>query len=506
MSADPIEATQTEFAHLSKLQLEKHTTDSPDAPIESIFAGAVNRRTWYSTFPHKLESEYQNEKIKYKSLHTPDYLAHVYIVQQLPALRVKDKWKEEIRICWPHNCGNNITTKGEFVIGSSNIIQTIDNKWMDDHHQMMIENGYEKFIKKCQGNFPFLEDWNTFLPEYALTPMQPFFIDSDTEMAFPIYRIDPQKDISIKYKIRRNFREMLRMKKKCVDGWKEICFNKTYIEGNFGKDELPLPEMYGIYYKISSAEIDVSLEADENGVVKDTYEQMINEVIVYDRDEKHSYGANVAVELHSAHPCKFVTVKAENSIYEKSRNYSNYTTDEDVYKGSSPIKSFPCLSFGPTIKMEKLDSCHTDRMFPYYHAPRVPTEPGYNLIPFSSRVADFNFDVGVILSNLKVKLAVELGNTDPMITKVQIYREAEPNGDIIIGQEDFGSDSNGSFDAKQIDEVIEEKEEELKSNSKNKTTYKLIVRTVISKTLIYSRIPGSKYFNVHFRAHEEISK
>lgn len=497
--ADPIEACQAEFSHLSTLQTEKHTIKILDEEIESIFAGAVNKRTWYSTFPHKLESECQDDKIKFKSLHTPHYLAHVYLEQQMPALRVKEKYKKNIRICWPHNCGNNISIKGEFVIGSSNCIQTIDCKWMDDYVQFLIDDGYENFIHECQGNLPFLEQWSTFLPEYTLTPMQPYFIDSDTEEAFPIYRINPQTEITFKYRIRRNFRDLLRMQKRLDNEWKDIAFNKSYIEGNFGKDELPLPNMWGIYYRISKAEISSLMEKDENGNRVDRYEQMINEIIVLDKDDKHTFGTTANVELHSAHPCKFVTIKAENALYEKTRNYSNYTTDINVYEGWSPIKRIPSLSYGPIIKMENLEQHHTARMFPYYHCPRVPYEKGYNIIPFSSRVADYGFDVGVILSNLKVNLQVELGNTNPMNTSVQIYKEDNIEDDAIL-QED---EDQVEIIPASIDEVLEEKEEEVKSDLIKKTKFKLVIRTVINKTLIYTRSEESNYFDVTFLQHEE---
>jgi len=211
----------------------------------------------------------------------------------------------------------------------------------------------------------------------------------------------------------------------------------------------------------------------------------------------------ICVELHSAHPCKFVTIKAENSLYTKTRNYSNYTTNENVYEGWSPIKSFPSLKYGPTVKMEEIESYHTDRMFPFYHCLRVPYEEGYNIIPFSSRVAEFNFDVGVILSNLKVKLPIELGNTNPMITSVKIYKDGEPHDDVILGEEET---LNESHFPGMIDEIIEEKEEEVKTESEKIAKFKIIVRTVISKTLVYSKIKDKKYFRVHFKAHEEVSK
>ena len=229
---------------------------------------------------------------------------------------------------------------------------------------------------------------------------------------------------------------------------------------------------------------------------------MINEVIAIDKDDKYSYGTTAHIDLHSAHPCRFVTIKAENCMHEKTRNYSNYTTDVNVYNGWSPIKSFSSLDYGPTKKMHQIDSYHTDRMFPYYHAPRVPYEPGYNLIPFSAKISDFNFDVGVILSNLKVKLPVEIGNTNPMITTVKIYKEGDEPEDIFLSDDD----DNGKERQERDDVYIEDEKEEEKSASTNNIKYKLIVRVIVNKTLVYSREEGKKYFDVHFRKHEDSVK
>lgn len=499
MAALPIEATQMEFAHLSKLQVDKHTISSPNEDIETVFAGAVGKRTWYSTFLHPLEASPQDNKITYLVLNKPDYLAHVYLEQELPALQVKDQYKDVIQICWPHNCGNNIMVKGEFVVGSSTIIQTIDSEWLDDHQQMMMENGQENYVRKTQGNFPFLENWNTFLPSYTLTPEQPFFIDADSETAFPLYLFSEQTTKSFKYVVRRNFRDILRMRKLINGVWKEINFNKSYISGNYDKDELPYPKMWAIFYKISQAEIDAFVLPNSDGDMINQFERMIDEVISVPVKDKYGYGSTPVIDLHSAFPCKFVTIKAQNSTFERSRNYSNYTTHLNVYEGSSPIKEFTSLKYGPTAKMVHIGSHHTDRMLPRYHAPRVPYEEGYNLIPFASNISEYGFDVGVILSNLKVQLTVEMGNTDPKITTIKIYKNSDDNADTII---DDGSDEGSSRKVQQ-DEIIEEKEE--KNDTVGKVTYKLIVRTVVSKTLIFSRIQGTNFFNVHFKAHEDSS-
>lgn len=491
IEATPIQACQMEFAALSKLQLENHTSNSPNGDIESIFAGAIVKRTWYATFLHKMESEVQNNKIKFKVLHTPHYLARVYVTQKLPALRVREKWSqnEEVQICWSHNSGNNVMRKGEMVIGSSNTIQTIDSKWLDDYIQLLIESGNESFINDCQGNHPFLEQWNTYLPRYTLTPIQPYFFEADTEAAFPIYKIQDETDISFKYTRFTNFREMLRMRRRFGDTWKEISFNKTYIEGNYGKDELPLPEMWGIYFVVSKAEIE-SVPLDEFKKPIDTFEQIIDDVIEISTEGVYTYDDSPpAIEIQTGQPCRLITIKAENSDFAKKRNYSNYTTNVDVYKGWSPIKKIVSVKYGPETKMANIKSYHTSRMLPYYHCVRVPYERGYNIIPFSSKLSDFNFDSGVIMSNLNVKIQLELGDTNPMITKVKLYKE-----------------DTDKIEDEILDDVepskLREKESIKDTVKESLTSYKIIVRALVSKTLVYSKAQDGNHYNVYFKKHE----
>lgn len=500
-----IEAGQAEFTALSKLQIERHTASHKDEPIESIFTGGIAKRTWYSTFPCQMESDVQKDTVKFKVSSAPHYLAYVYLVQKLPALRVKKSEEENTLICWPHNCGNNVTVSGGFTVGNSNQLQSMDCKFLDDFCQIMIENGYEDFIKNCQGNFPFLEEWSTFLPEYPLTVVHPYFFTVDTDNAFPIFRIDPKLDISFKYKIRNSIKDLLRMKRKIKGEWKEIEFNMNYIEGNLGKHELPNPEMWGIYFRITQAEIDSKIKHDEGDsdrekYEKDNFEQIIYDVLIQDKENDYGFGSSANIQAQSAYPSRFITIKAEDINFSKCRNYSNYTTHKNVYEGWSPIKHIT-LNYGPTKKIEKLPSYHTSRMMPFYHCNRVPYERGYNVIPFCSKMNDYGFDTGVMLSNLNASMSIKFKNTDPMLSIVQAYSDDGRNRDVIIGDEEDRENDK-------IIEIIDDDGENLfKNSSKNDKKnsgpkYKIITRIIISKTLVFQRNKDSEYFNVKFKAHE----
>lgn len=489
-----IEACDAELVALSGLQLDKHTTEDAKEPIDSIFSGCVNKRLWYSTFPAKLESDIQNDVIKYKVHHNHHYLAHVYMVQKLPHLRVKKEFEGIIQICWPHNCGNNITVSGELRVGELTL-QTLDSKWLDDFNQFFVLPGYETFINDCQGNLPFLENWSSALPEYDLSPPQPYFFEYDTDDALPIFRINPQNPLAFKYKVRRNFRDILRMRKITDSTWSDITFNKNYIEGNFDSDELPQPELWGIYYRIDNPEIMTKQQKEY-----DEHEQIISDIISIDKDRK-KYNSEIVFKLDSAHPCKGITVKAEKYVNKLTRNYSNYTSHENVYNGWSLIKSVPKLAYGPAIKITNLEHYHVSRMLPYWHATRVPYEKGFNLIPFSSKLDETDFDVGPILSRVGggggTKLVIELNSTDPTLSDVHIYKKSANDSDYI-----------------DVDEKIEESDDEIDKNEKDKLetklsekkrgdTYTVCVRLIISKTLVYKREGGdSKYYKLSVRKHQ----
>lgn len=510
---DIVEACEHEFLALSKLQHEMHNASSRSESIQSIFSGAISERLWYSTTPIKMEVETQNDIVKYIVLNTFHYLSHVYMVQKLPALKVKKAYNDTIQICWPHNVANNVTKLGEFKVNETKI-QTIDNKWLDDFLQFFTESGREQWIAECQGNIPELEDWNNFLPEYDLTPIQPFFIDNDDNTAFPIFKIDRQHKIHFRYKLRRNFRKLLRMRKLIEGKWCDIPFNKNYIEGNYGSDILPEPELWGIYYKVTEPELNSNLNCEGDDGVRSN-EMIVLDVIPIKGENLYTYGKSPTIPLVSDQPVKAFTFKAQKKDYLKSRNYSNYTTEDEVRKGFSPIDKVNKFCYGTANKMKDIGIHHTSRIFPFYHCTRTPFEKGYNIVSLCSKIDDSSFDTAVILSNLKAELKLSFRNMDPKQTKIYIYNKDSKSKqqDEPIGLS-FSSSATNKKHHKEIDESIidfddkpigkkkptDQVESEIPT-SEDSDEYIVEIRLIVMKIMVFIKDEKSNYYKIILKKH-----
>lgn len=505
------EACEQEFLALSKLQREMHNAPPGSETIQSIFSGAISERLWYSTIPIKMEVEVQNDVAKYTVLNTLHYLSHVYMIQKLPALRVKKSYSETIQICWPHNVANNITKIGEFKVNETKI-QTIDSKWLDDFLQLFTQPGREQWIAECQGNIPELEEWNAFLPEYDLTPIQPYFIDGDDNTAFPIYKIDRQHKIHFRYKLRRNFRKLLRMRKLISGVWCEIPFNKNYIEGNYGSDILPEPELWGIYYKISEPELNSNINCEEGDR---SNEMIVLDIISIKGENLYSYGKSPTIPLVSDQPVKAFTFKAQKKEFLKARNYSNYTTEDEVRKGSSPIEKINKFCYGTANKMKDIGVYQTSRIFPFYHCTRTPYEKGYNIVSLCSKIDDSSYDTAVILSNLKAEVKLSFRNMDLKQTKIFIYsKDTKSKSD-----ENFSSLASGKKKGMLDENFFEEEDTPIRNMIKTERTdksedvlspeektsisdeYIIEIRLIVMKILVFIKDEKTNYYKIILKKH-----
>jgi hypothetical protein len=491
MSDETITCSEIEHSSLSDLQKKNHEIDPKiDEQFETLFDAPDGKRTWYSNFLHPAVSSQIGKEIIYKVLPTASYLSTLTMRQVLPALKIKDEFKGRVQICWPHNCANNIIEEGSFIYGSSFKMQTINSEYLDDYLQFFTEPEHKKALNEMQGNLPFLEEWSDFLPAYSVKAIHPYFFTTCTETAFPIFRIHPDKELFFKYTIRDSLRELLRMRIKGKSGWKEIKFNAKYIEGNYGSVKLSPPQILAYYYKISPEEIAMRSQEQK-------YIQMVDDIISIDTEYKHKLGDKVDIALHSKDPCRFFTVKARKDRFFKNRNYSNYTTFEELKKGWSPIVGFPYLKYGDVYKFKDIPYDVTSELNPLYYCNRVPWEKGYNIFSFSSKTYDCGFDTGVILSNTGgTGIKVELGDTDPFKIDLEVDAKTTKFDDDKL-DEDFSEDEQ-----REKEEVEEDEEIETNDNfDVRKNCYSVICRVTVSRTLAYVKNAENPYYYVKFEKH-----
>lgn len=431
----------------------KTDEDAEDDDIVCVFARQFHRTSWYSHMSAPLQCTGENP-FTFSVNNTFHFVKYLYLVDGLPALRVKREFQGRVRIAWPPYPAHNIVNSLVFdVDGSrfgyldSHIIDSMAQYTMGycrEHYDMMV------------GNVDMLTKWSTFLPEYPLQLPLPFDIARDPSHAFPILYTNTKSNINIILNMRNKIVDLLKMErltertievreekngevklvKQKSQYWKPIPCALEYLEGVSASGTIRKPELWGRYAYLTEKELnwwrkcnDVSnvqveeiidtTNAQEPEKVKLIHwNYFIDDFVGCDDDNEKSYGETAAVSLSGRYPTRAVFFFAENMTARKNRNFSNYTTNvDDLAKGWDPCARHT-LQFGDTKRLDDVDSIHSANVECLYHAVNPPRDPGYHLIAFSDRLDSLDADLGIVMDAVKARFSVKLGNTDPMLKQV----------------------------------------------------------------------------------------
>src|SRR5438270_1548625 len=115
---------------ISQFQRELHD-ESPSGEgdgVTSNFLREFRKTTWYTHLPAKLKCNVDGNDLVYTANNTFHYLMYTYMRQFFPALRVKEKYRDRIQICWPHNAGTNGVDSAQLKFDDETP-QSIDSVW-----------------------------------------------------------------------------------------------------------------------------------------------------------------------------------------------------------------------------------------------------------------------------------------------------------------------------------------------------------------------------------------
>ena len=223
--------------------LINQVSNDPNNKVNSRFTCTIEKNAWSTHTKAKMPHSAEEGEVIYTASKKFDVLFKSEIHINLLPIKVKDKYKKWIQICYPHNPGHNICYQGELKIDDDHH-QTIDSVWMDFHSQFYMKEGAGKreHYNRMVGNLPCLEEWNTELPGMKLLVSQPYSYSRNTRVALRTLR-SSMNTVTHHYKIRNKFHELLRMRAKQEkgQGWKEIPCKLSYLDIPENAKELPIP-------------------------------------------------------------------------------------------------------------------------------------------------------------------------------------------------------------------------------------------------------------------------
>lgn len=401
-----------ELRRITKFQEEIHTSqkrsDGTLENIDSIFQYEFRKCTWYTRLHSKMPCIEADDEYVFKANMTFHYLLYSYILQHYPSVSIKPSYRKDYKICWGHNLPIHTIEEARFEVDEV-VYNTLDNVWLDDRYEYFMKRGagFRKSHNTAIGNLPKYERWSDELESHETTLDQPWYYSRSAALAFPLFYCGKDSTVSHFYRMKTKISETLRMAKRVEGGkWielKEVDF--SVLEDLNEKSKLKKPEMWAAYGYVR----DRYIEYSKNCAGSDKKVFYIEDVVACDQTNTTRYGKTVSIDLDCDKPCKSIFWKAENTDATVRRNFSNYTTEVNLYKGECPIDRVS-LKYGDSHRFKNMKTLHFSRMQPWYHLSSAPSVQGYNVYALADDVSSLDADAELTLSELKSKMLFKLRN------------------------------------------------------------------------------------------------
>lgn len=414
---------RVELETFSEFQKDLHAGREDGEVLESYNHTEHIKTTWHAHLPCRFGSSQNRDTIVYKPPGNFDTLLYSYRVHYMPAIRVKEEYKDRIRICWPHNLGINLCTAAKALFNEEPF-QTIDSKSNDCAHQFFSMGDKESAVNEDMGNVPEMENWNTILPKYKVVVYDPWNYSRDPTMSIPLYLCN-LCPFTHEYKFCQKVGDLLKIQEKIDNGvesvWKHIPFNVKYVDISTETDVLPTPELWGRFDVLDDElrRYFLNFWNDENNKIipGKEYVMWIDDFFSASSENPQKMGQNISVSMESVKPVKAFFWMLENVNAAKTKNLSNYTTNLDsVYTGRTPWGHYN-YKYSASDRLLKMDPVHASRAEPRSHALMVPRDKGYGMYSYSLKPRSLHPDVGVVLTSkemsMKAQLCMAIEDDDP---------------------------------------------------------------------------------------------
>lgn len=328
-----------------------------------------------------------------------------YMMIKFPALKVKDTYKNKVRICWPHNLALAPIKQAEHKYGAKKL-PGWDYHFAVNFYQFFTKPGTRDAHNIGMGNIPSLEEWTNHLHEYETYLHHPWAYSRYAGLAFPLYLCNQIDKNTHNYTMRLCIKDLLRMQIFRDGEWIDSKVMTEALEGVKADMEIPTPELYARCATMTQDEIN-------KYKCQDKIIYHFDDIVECDSKNAIPVDTSVTIDLNATKPCKAIFWVAENKTASDHHCFSNYTTNmSDTYSGYDPIKTVS-LYYGATARFEKRSSGHFSLIEPKFHAISPPCLSGFHMLSISHFPYTAEPDVSIIYKNLSATLVLDIADTNP---------------------------------------------------------------------------------------------
>lgn len=320
--------------------------------------------------------------------------------QKLPAVSLKEEYRDTHLISWTPKTLLRMIESAQLYIGEDKVGTPLTGRgidiWLEYHSQEFFKVDYETLLEMVQGS----EGWKTNLREQTLSLFQPFTYS--TARSFLKCCLIENKIFTHRYKLRRNIRDLLMMKKRVGDQWemcppgdiKECCvFSEISTEGELSN----APELWGSYIITNEIEYNDIKEIS----MTQNYLSHVQELVYLPHSNVLEGNGTAIVPILLNGCVRGIYWNIQNISPSLEDNYFDFSTTENL----SPIISTTLKT--PNEEIWTIESYHHRKITPGEVGLRTPRLQGYHYHPFSANGSLKSSDTSVDLSKLNVSLNVD---------------------------------------------------------------------------------------------------
>ena len=201
------------------------------------------------------------------------------------------------------------------------------------------------------GNIECLYEWGTEMPGLPLIVPNHIIISRNTRVGLQTLR-SSMNTVTYHYKFRNKINEILRMRVKTKKkGWMEIQCKLRYLDIPENTKEISIPELWARYGLMT--DIEREWHKKEKQVI------YTEDIVIAESDNPTSLGSTDVIKLHCKVPCKALFWVSQNIKHIENRNFSNYTTKDEISNGWNPC-SKASLKYGGLYRVKELTHEHFD--------------------------------------------------------------------------------------------------------------------------------------------------
>jgi len=452
---------------ITEFQGQRHLVDDENLPADPIFDNSVKYGEWTTYTPLSLKSSVNESNSKNNSINstksknvnknitfevdgTQHAMYNLYIQQELPSIKVKPKYRDNIRIRLINNAAHHIFPTINFSIDNYNF--GYDEQWADDYLQFMFDNVYDRAVYEERiGNRSHLREWSTFLPVDTISFPLLFNFSLEEKNAFPIFLFNQKGKINYDLKFNVGYRDQildLIEMEQCntvndEKHWKPIKPSSRYLQRvNKNNTLSQSSEMWGRFPSINSRVRNWIIERCEKDPKsgKIDYEIIVENIIAIDPKNTAEFGTSPDVTLESNTPTQMITFKVQLDECTKYNLYSNYTTSI-LENGSDPIAS-DGIKYGISWRYPERSGKHSSRDGIWGLVPSVPFSVGYHAVCNDNMRNPHK--LGIVYKHIdNAKLIMTLGQSFPYyLAEINNNEDSDNSED----ENDNDNDNNNNND------------------------------------------------------------